>query len=71
MLRNLQAEMVRNGVTSSNLASAIKKTDRSVRDKLAGKSYFGIDEAINIRDAFFPGMTLEYLFAQESASPSM
>lgn len=66
MLNNLSAEMKRNGLNSVRLASAIRKTDRAVRDKISGKSQFDIYEAMSIRDQFFPGMTLEYLFARQT-----
>lgn len=68
MLNNLSAEMKRNGLNSVRLANAIRKTDRAVRDKISGKSQFDIYEAMSIRDQFFPGMTLEYLFARQTES---
>lgn len=62
MLRNLRAEMLRYGITSADLSRAAKRTERSIRLKISGKNAFTIREGIAIRDAFFPGMSLEYLF---------
>lgn len=62
MLRNLSAEMARNGVTNADLAKVINKTERKVRDSVAGKFEFKVSEAFDIRDRFFPNMTMEYLF---------
>ena len=64
MLQNLRAEMARCGVSTEDIAKAIEKSDRSVRDKLCGKYVFTLPEGVKIRDQFFPGMALEYLFAK-------
>lgn len=68
MLRNLQAEMARSGVTVGAVSKSIGKSDRKVRDTLAGRYQFGVYEAFTIRDTFFPGLTMEYLFAREEAN---
>ena len=67
MLRNLQAEMARNGVSAALVATTIGKSERTVKDTIAEKYQFGIFEAFAIRDNLFPGMTLEYLFVREGA----
>lgn len=63
MMRNLRAEMERNGVNVRNIQDLIGKSDKSVRNKISGRSAFTLPEAIDIRDAFFCGMSLEYLFS--------
>ena len=63
MARNLKAEMVRYGVRNEDIRQTIRKTDRCVRDKISGRAEFTLSEATKIRDAFFNGLTLEYLFA--------
>lgn len=68
MLSNLRAEMARYGVTASDIARVTGKTDRSIRDKISGKRDFTLPESVAIRDAFFPVLSLEYLFARSSAS---
>lgn len=64
MLRNLKAEMVRYGITTTDLSRVSNKTERSIQLKVAGKNAFTFPEVVAIRDAFFPGMSLEYLFAR-------
>ncbi|MGM9630035.1 XRE family transcriptional regulator [Butyricicoccus sp.] len=66
MLRNLQAEIVRNQISVSEIGRVICKTDRTARDKINGVSAFTFPEAVKIRDVFFPSMRLEYLFAEDS-----
>ena len=65
VLRNLQAEMTRSGVSVGAVSKSIGKSDRKVRDTLAGRYQFGVYEAFKIRDTFFPGLTMEYLFARD------
>ena len=62
MLQNLKAEAARFGVSTLMLAQETELSDKTIREKIAGKTAFGIDDAMKIRDRFFPGMSLEYLF---------
>lgn len=62
MLQNLRTEMKRYGVDAIDLSRAAGRTERSIRLKISGENAFTIREGIAIRDAFFPGMSLEYLF---------
>lgn len=66
MLRNLKAEMVRRGLDIADIAKTIKKSERTARAKLNGETDFTVTEALNIRDAHFPGMPLEELFKRVS-----
>lgn len=67
MHQNLLAEMARRGVTPSDIGRAISKTDRSVRDKISARYPFTLSEAKKIRDTFFVGMDLDFLFATTDA----
>lgn len=69
-LKNLKAEMARFGISNAVMGEKIGKTGKTVNEKVSGLTQFGVDDAIAIRDAFFPGMTLEYLFARTKASES-
>ena len=60
---NLMAEMVRRGISVADIGRVIRKTERSVRDKIAGRYPFTLNEAKEIRDTFFEGMDLDFLFA--------
>lgn len=64
MLNNLRAEMARSNVTTSDIANAAGKSYRTISDRLKGIGQFPIQEAIAVRNVFFPGMDLEYLFTQ-------
>lgn len=66
MLRNLQAEMVRSNLNVIDLCQAIKKSERTTREKISGKSAFDFSEALTIRDTYFPGLRLEYLFFDDN-----
>lgn len=64
-MKNLSAEMVRFGVSVTDLQSFLDCTDKTVRNKLSGTTEFSVREALRIRDKFFPGYRIEYLFASE------
>lgn len=60
--KELKGEMAKNKVSIENLADLLKIHRNSVANKLNGNSSFTVDEAIMVRDAFFPTKTLEFLF---------
>ena len=62
MYRNLEAEMVRRGVSRLDIADAIQKRYQAVSLKLNGKSKFTLDETIAIKNKFFPDCDVEFLF---------
>lgn len=64
MLSNLKAEMARANVTVAEIAEFSGKSNRTISDRIKGKGQFPIGEAIGVKAAFFPGVDLEYLFAQ-------
>lgn len=63
MLCNLRAEMQRSNLSARDIARVIDKTERSARDKITGRAVFTLPEALKVRDTYFAGMPLEYLFA--------
>lgn len=69
MLINLKAEMQRYNLSAYDIARAINKTERSARDKISGRSCFTFWEATKIRDLYFAGMPLEYLFSDKPMPP--
>lgn len=62
MYNNLRAEMARRDVTISVMAQVAGKSERSMRDKIAGRSGFTMAECFRLRDQLFPGLSMEYLF---------
>lgn len=65
MLVNLQAEMVRFGVTPAAIAKVINKDERAVKNRLKGTVDITGDELRAIRDHFFPNFTLDYLLSEK------
>lgn len=63
-MRNLAAEMTRYGVTNTDLQSVLACSAKTVTNKLTDVTEFSINEAFVIRDTFFPGLRVEYLFAR-------
>ena len=64
-MRNLRAEMARYGVSSTDIQKLLSCTDKTVKSRLDGLSDFSVRDSMLIRDTFFPGMRIEYLFAQD------
>ena len=61
-MQNLMAEMTRNNVRISDIQNLLGCTEKTVRNKLNGKTEFSVNEAMRIRDTYFPGLRVEYLF---------
>ena len=63
-MNNLSAEMARFGVSNTDIQTILSCSGKTVTNKLNGITSFSVDEAIKVRDAFFPGLRIEYLFAR-------
>ena len=66
MLKNLKAEMTRQGLFYRDIAEVIGKDEKSVSNKISCKTEFTRKEMINIKKTFFPNLTLDYLFETDS-----
>lgn len=64
--RNLRAEMARKNITIEEIAKEIGIHRNSVSNKINGPSSFSIEEAMKIKDKFFPLLEYKYLFAVET-----
>lgn len=62
MYNNLKFEMKKRKVSNRDLMKALKISYQSISNKICGRTSFKIEEAVEIRDLFFPFMALEYLF---------
>lgn len=62
MVNNLEAEMKRIGVTRQNIAELLGLTYRTIHSRFSGVSEWRYSECVKIRNTYFPGMELEYLF---------
>lgn len=63
-MRNLSAEMARYGVSNMDIQALLGCSQKTVTNKLSDNTAFSVGEAIKIRDTFFPGLRIEYLFAR-------
>lgn len=63
--QNLSAEMARNGISVEQVAASIgiSRITLYSRFRANHKNVFSLDEAYQIRDALFPTLTIDYLFA--------
>ena len=64
--RNLEAEMKRSNIKRKDIAEKLNVRYATVTDKVNGKSKFSFDEALFIKNNYFPSLSLEYLFSDES-----
>ncbi len=62
-MNNLKAEMVRSNVSNFDIQRILGCGERTARSKISGETDFTFPEVLKIRDAYFPGLRLEYLFA--------
>lgn len=62
-MKNLKAEMARYGVTKSDIKKVLNCSDKTVDNKLNGVTDFTVPEALKIRNAYFKGYRIDYLFA--------
>lgn len=65
MYRNLEAEMVRNGIYRKDLAKLLNVRYATVVQKLNGRYKFNLDEAFDIKNSYFPNFSIEYLFSTD------
>lgn len=66
MFSNLAAEMARKKLTGKEICKKISMSYGAWKSKTNGKSDFTRREMISIKKAFFPNMTLDYLFSDEA-----
>lgn len=65
-MRNLQAEMARFRVSKSDIKLILNCSDKTVDNKINGVTDFTVPEALKIRDTFFEGFRIDYLFAPDT-----
>ena len=59
---NLVGQIAAHGISRAAIAATLNCTQRTLRNKLSGDSEFSWGEVNLIREKYFPGCTLEYLF---------
>ena len=65
MYRVLRGEMVKKGIAVSELAHQINVAEKTLRNKLSGRTDFLWSETLKIRKIVSPEMSLEELFRSE------
>lgn len=65
MYRNLEAELARNMLTRKDIAQVIGCSVGTVSQKMHGKSFFTVPEALALQDFLGSDKSIEYLFATE------
>lgn len=63
MYANLKAEMAKKSITRRQIARTLSLHENTVKNKIAGKSHFSIEESFLLKKTYFPDLTLKYLFA--------
>lgn len=66
----LKAEMVKRGVSTMDIASFMNLSDRSIRSRLNGTISWRWPEMRMLRNHFFEGCEIEYLFSDDPAQPN-
>lgn len=59
---NLKGEMAKRNIKVEDVASTLKIHRNSASNKINGDTSFSIEEAVKIRDTYFPELSLKYLF---------
>ena len=63
----LRAEMARKGLKGRDIAETLQISSKSAYNKINRITEFTLKETIAIRDKFFPGMTIDFLFNSDDA----
>ncbi|GAK08964.1 hypothetical protein JCM19038_2766 [Geomicrobium sp. JCM 19038] len=66
MRSNLKFEMKERNIKTKQLAEFLEVRYATVLDKINGHYDFSYKECVQIKRKFFPGMSMEYLFALDS-----
>lgn len=56
--------MERKKITKRDILRTLKMDERTLANRFSGKRPFKIPEAFAIRDQFFPGASMDYLFGE-------
>ena len=68
---NLEAEMARSGITGAMISNNLGISRGTLSTWMNGAdAAFPIMKAKRVRDEFFEGMSLDYLFDEEPSSPN-
>jgi DNA-binding XRE family transcriptional regulator len=63
MYRNLNAEIIRCGLSAKQIAKSLSISEQTMTNKLSGKFLFKSSEMYKIQNLYFPEIQVEYLFS--------
>lgn len=65
MKNNLKAEMVRHKVTAKDIAQCLHLSEKTIYQKINGKSDWQWKQVLEVQERFFPGCDVNYLFSDD------
>ena len=65
MYKNLIAEMAKGAITKRAMAKILGVHENTLKNKIAGKTKFDIEESFTIKNTYFPDKDFSYLFATD------
>ncbi len=65
MYRTLRGEMVKAGVSISNLAKQLGISEKTLRNKISGRTEFLLSEAVSIHKTIAPRLSMDDLFQKD------
>lgn len=66
MLYNLKAEFIRKNINPTvGVQQALGCSEKTARNKIYERTETKVTEGVKIKNMFFPGLSIEYLFASD------
>lgn len=62
---NLKGEMAKRSIKIEDIANVLQIHRNSASNKINGDTAFSIDEAVKVKEAFFPELSLKFLFEKQ------
>ena len=62
---NLKGEMAKRSIKIEAIANVLQIHRNSASNKINGDTAFSIDEAVKVKEAFFPELSLKFLFEKQ------
>lgn len=62
---NLKGEMAKRSIKVEDIVNVLQIHRNSASNKINGDTAFSIDEAVKVKEAFFPELSLKFLFEKQ------
>ena len=62
---NLKGEMAKRSIKIEDIANVLQIHRNSASNKINGDTAFSIDEAVKVKEALFPELSLKFLFEKQ------